>query len=84
MSTKLGKTTEATKALETVRTEASHYGYTAYELEARLHLGEVEVRSGKVSAGRAHLGQLRDDARNRGFLLVARKASVAMDEASQP
>ncbi len=81
-SAKSGKTTEATKALETVRTEASHYGYAAYELEARLHLGEIEVRSGRASAGRARLGQLRDDARNKGFLLLARKASVAMDDTS--
>jgi ATP/maltotriose-dependent transcriptional regulator MalT len=84
VSAKLGKTSEATKALETVRTEAIHYGYAAYQLEARLHLGEIEVRSGKVSAGRAHLGQLRDDARNKGFLLVARKASVAMNDPSGP
>jgi len=84
VSAKLGKTSEATKALEAVRTQASRYGYAAYELEARLHLGEIEVRSGKVNAGRAHLGQLRDDARNKGFLLVARKASAAMSDPSRP
>ncbi|MBZ5657761.1 MAG: tetratricopeptide repeat protein [Acidobacteriia bacterium] len=84
VSAKLGKTADATRALETVRSEASRYGYAAYELEARLHLGEVEVRSGKTSSGRAHLGQLRDDARNRGFLLVARKASVALNNPPRP
>jgi tetratricopeptide (TPR) repeat protein len=84
VSAKLGKTMEATRALEIVRTEASHYGYAAFELEARLHIGEIEVRSGKASAGRAHLGQLRNDARNKGFLLVARKASLAMNDQSQP
>lgn len=78
------KTTEATRALETVRTEASHYGYAAFELEARLHLGEGAVRSGKATAGRARLEQLRDDARNKGFLLIAGKASVAMNDPSRP
>jgi hypothetical protein len=51
VSARLLKTTEATRALETVRTEVSHYGYTTFELEARLHLGELEVRSGKASTG---------------------------------
>jgi serine/threonine protein kinase/tetratricopeptide (TPR) repeat protein len=84
VSAKLGKTMAASRALETVRTEASRFGYSAIELEARLHLGEVEVRSGKANTGRAHLGQLRDDARNKGFLLVARKASAAMNNPSRP
>jgi serine/threonine protein kinase/tetratricopeptide (TPR) repeat protein len=84
VSAKLGKTTDAIKVLENVRREASRYGYAAPELEARLHLGEVEVRSGKASAGRTHLSQLRDDARNKGFLLLAGKASVAMSAPSRP
>ena len=84
VSAKLGKTTDAIWTLENVRREASRYGYAAPELEARLHLGEVEVRSGKASPGRAHLSQLRDDARNKGFLLLARKASVAMNDPPQP
>jgi len=84
VSAKLGKTTDAIWTLENVRREATRYGYAAPELEARLHLGEVEVRSGKASPGRAHLSQLRDDARNKGFLLLARKASVAMNDPPQP
>jgi serine/threonine protein kinase/Tfp pilus assembly protein PilF len=84
VSAKVSKSTEATQALESVRNEASRYGYIAFELEARLHLGEIEVRSGKSSVGRAHLRQLRDEARNRGFLLVARKASVALNNLPQP
>lgn len=83
VSAKLGKTTEANRALENVRAEAGRYGYAAPEMEARLHLGEIEVSSGRASIGRAHLGHLRDDARNKGFLLLARKASVAMNEASR-
>jgi hypothetical protein len=63
---------------------ASHYGYAAFELDARLHLGEVEMRSGKASAGQARLRQLRDDARSKGFLLVASKASLAMNDPSRP
>jgi tetratricopeptide (TPR) repeat protein/DNA-binding winged helix-turn-helix (wHTH) protein/TolB-like protein/predicted Ser/Thr protein kinase len=83
VSARLGKTAEAIRSLETVRTEASHYGYTAPELEARLHLGEIEVRSGMAVVGRSHLDQLREDARTKGFLLVARKASLASNDPSR-
>lgn len=81
---RLGRTTEATSALETVRTEAGLYGYAGIGLEARLDLGEIEVRSGKASAGRAHLAQLRDDARKKEFFLLADKASVAMNIPPRP
>jgi tetratricopeptide (TPR) repeat protein len=72
-----GNVTEATKMLEGVRAEVSRRGYTGYELKARLRLGELEIRSGNTSSGRAHLEQLQSEAKQKGFLLIARKAATA-------
>jgi hypothetical protein len=72
---------EALRALETVRTEATHFGYTGYDLEARLRIGEIELRSGKTNAGRARLEEVSKDAQAKGFLLVVRKANAALAEA---
>jgi hypothetical protein len=71
------------RALESARPEASRYGYVGFELEARLRLGELELRSGKATAGRARLQQLQSDARNKGFLLIARKANAAPQPPTQ-
>jgi hypothetical protein len=48
-----------------------------YQYDARLALGELEIRSGKTSAGHARLAALEKESRHKGFLLVARKAAVA-------
>jgi hypothetical protein len=62
-----------------VRGDASRHGYAGFEFESRLNLGELELRSGKANAGRARLQQLQTDARNKGFLLIARKANAALN-----
>jgi serine/threonine protein kinase/tetratricopeptide (TPR) repeat protein/TolB-like protein len=69
---------EAFKILESVHSQASRYGYVGYELEARLRLGQLELKSGRQSAGRAHLTQLQSDALSRGFVLIARKAKQSL------
>jgi hypothetical protein len=66
--------------LENVRTQASHFGYAGYDFEARLRLGEIELRSSKTNGGRARLQQLSKDAKAKGFLLVAHKADTALAE----
>jgi DNA-binding winged helix-turn-helix (wHTH) protein/tetratricopeptide (TPR) repeat protein len=68
---------DASKRLETVRLEAARYGFATLGLEARLALGEIELHSGSVSAGRAHLSALEREARAGGFGLIARKAATA-------
>jgi serine/threonine protein kinase/Tfp pilus assembly protein PilF len=73
----LGKFVDAAKEVETVRAEASRYGFLSYDLESRLRLAQLELRSGKAPAGRARLQQLQSEARNKGFLLIARKANFA-------
>lgn len=73
-----GKFAEAKKALEAMYAEASHYHYGVYELESRLRLGEIEIRSGKAGAGRERLRQVQNDARRKGIGLIARAASSAL------
>ena len=76
VNTELGRVTEARQALERVRDETSRHGYTNYQLQSRLGLGELELRSGEVALGRARLRQLQKDAKNRGFLLLSRRAAA--------
>lgn len=73
----LGKHTEAGTSLEATLAEAKKYGFVGYQLQARLALGEIEMRSGKTTAGHVHLAALEKDATAKGFLLVARKAVAA-------
>jgi len=70
----LGENAEATKRLEAVLSEATKYGYLNYEYQARLALGEVDLKSGRTAAGRSRLATLNQDAIRTGFLLIARKA----------
>ena len=71
-----GHATEVKKRLDAVRAEATKYGFVGSELEARLTLGEIAMRSGGLSAGGASLAELEQDARARGFLLIAHKAGA--------
>jgi len=64
--------------LAATREKSNRYRYVGIELEARLRQAELEIQSGKASSGRAHLEQVQNDARSKGFLLMARKASSAL------
>jgi hypothetical protein len=72
-----GKGAEAVQRLDAVLAEARKHGYLIYEYQARLALGEAEMKSGKTTAGRTRLAALDQDATKTGFLLVARKAKKA-------
>jgi len=72
----VGDVGEAVKILEAVHSEATHFGYAAFDLESQLRLGELELRLGKVRAGREHLKQLQAEASGRGFALFSRKAAL--------
>jgi len=63
-----------------VRLDASRRGFVWWDLESRLHLGEIELRSGKLVAARTRLEQLQRDAHRKGFLLIARKAATALGQ----
>jgi hypothetical protein len=47
------------------------------ELDARLALAEIEMKTGQVTAGRAHLTAIEADAKAKGYNLIARKATTA-------
>lgn len=84
VDTARGKGTEASKALESVVTEAARYGYLGFEYEARLDLGDLDVQSGNRTAGRKRLQQLQEDARSKNFLLIARKSKATLNASTHP
>jgi tetratricopeptide (TPR) repeat protein len=67
----------AFKSLGATLAEATRYGFVPYQLETRLALGEIEMKSGHVTDARAHLIALEKEARAKGFGLVAGKAAAA-------
>ena len=69
-----GRPAEAAEKLRTTVAEATKYGFVGYEFEARLLIGEIEMKSGKTAAGRARLAALEKEAAAKEFLLIARKA----------
>lgn len=70
-----GDSAGALRALEGIRAEAMKYGYVPYDFEARLFMGEIEMKSGKTAAAKVRLAQLEKDSRDKGYRLVAEKAA---------
>jgi tetratricopeptide (TPR) repeat protein len=73
----LGQTRIARNDLLAILDWAQRAGFYGRQLEARLALGEIEVRSGDTVIGRARLEALEVEATARGYALIARKARVA-------
>jgi DNA-binding winged helix-turn-helix (wHTH) protein/tetratricopeptide (TPR) repeat protein len=67
----------ARKELATIITKSRDLGYVGIELDARLALAEIEMKSGQTTAGRAHLAAVEADAKAKGYNLIARKAAIA-------
>ena len=65
------------KELATIITKSRELGYLGVELDARLVLAEIEMKSGQTTVGRAHLAAIETDAKTRGYNLIARKAATA-------
>jgi eukaryotic-like serine/threonine-protein kinase len=78
----------AAKTLQSLLDEMSRKGLVALRLEARLALGEMEVKANNVKAAQAQLLRLKRDAQQQGFLLVAHRAvqvvNTLSDRASDP
>ena len=66
----------ALKELATIVAKSRQLGYQGIELHARLALAEIEMKTGQLAAGRAHLAALEADAKGKGYNLVARKAAA--------
>jgi eukaryotic-like serine/threonine-protein kinase len=67
------------KELATIITKSRELGYMGIELDARLALAEIEMKTGQTTAGRAHLSAIEADAKAKGYNLIARKATTARD-----
>ncbi len=67
---------EARRAVRPALQNAATMGCVRCQLEARLELGEIEIRAGNAERGRAQLRELADDAGGKGFLLIAEHAAT--------
>ncbi len=73
-----GNLPTAREILDEALSEATKANLLFFQYDARLALGELEIESGKVSAGRTRLTTLEKDAEGKGFLLIARKATTTL------
>jgi eukaryotic-like serine/threonine-protein kinase len=67
----------ARKELTAIIAKSRQMGYQGIELDARLALAEIEMKTGQRAAARAHLTAIETDAKAKGYNLVARKAAIA-------
>ncbi len=72
-----GEIAQALEDGESVIVEARKVGFFDLQLEARLALGEIEVGSGRTATGVPRLQELEKEATQKGFVLIAHKASAA-------
>jgi DNA-binding winged helix-turn-helix (wHTH) protein/tetratricopeptide (TPR) repeat protein len=72
-----GDSAKAAESLNRTISEATRLSYTVYAFEARLALGEIEIRTGHADAGRRRLAVLEKEAATAGFALMARKAAAS-------
>jgi hypothetical protein len=78
-----GRAAAAEQSLGSLLEQATAVGNVPLTLDARLALGEVELKAGKA-AGREQLSALEKDATARGFLLIAREARASLDRTGGP
>jgi len=71
-----GQGADALRGLQAVLTEATKFEYLGIEFEARLAMGEIEMRQ-NAETGRAQLRSLAKIAREKSFLRIARLAEAA-------
>jgi len=71
---------DAIRSLRSILVEAARQRNLSAEFQARLALGEIEIKSGDGVTGRADLAVLQKDAQANGFGLIAREAADAMSD----
>ena len=76
--TRPGSAQKALHGLQEVIAQAAQGGSVDYELQARLTLGQIELKHGNAVRGRRQLEQLEQDSRAKGFSLIANKAASAV------
>ena len=58
--------TDYSRLIEVANEGSRELGYAEVELNARLALAELEMKTGQTAAGRAHLTAIEADARAKG------------------
>ena len=74
VSGRSGNVTEGGTTVLASEQRAKQMGMVPYELQARLALAEMQIRTGKTAPAQAALESLRTDATRRNYKLIARKA----------
>ena len=77
VSAAAGKIDQAKSSLVDALGDATKKGYLGYQLEARLAMGEIEMKADNGGVGREHLRELARVAKSKNFGLIARDASAA-------
>jgi DNA-binding winged helix-turn-helix (wHTH) protein/tetratricopeptide (TPR) repeat protein/TolB-like protein len=67
---------DARRVMRPALEKAVAVGCLRCKLEARLELGEIEIGAGNAERGRAQLHELGDEARRKGFGLIAERATA--------
>jgi serine/threonine protein kinase/tetratricopeptide (TPR) repeat protein len=78
IATASGDLANARKILGEALAEATKANLLYFQYDARLALGELEMKSGNRAAARTRLTALEEDAKDKGFLLIARKAAAVL------
>lgn len=65
------------KELAAVIAKSRELGYMGIELDARLALAEIEMKTGQTAAARAHLTEIETDAKAKGYNLIAQRVATA-------
>src|SRR5260370_36393852 len=73
-----GRSAQAKTALQAALAKATKAGYAGFQLQARLALGQMEMRWGDSTAARQHLTALGKDATAKRVLLISRPTAEAM------
>jgi tetratricopeptide (TPR) repeat protein len=79
-----GDVDKARKQLMDVIAEATTIGYIYDQLEARLALGEINLKSNDNSETQRYLRVLEEEAHAKGYILIARKAAAALKSGVRP
>jgi tetratricopeptide (TPR) repeat protein len=78
IATASGHFANAQQILDAALAEATRANLLYFQYDTRLALGELEIKSGKLAAGRNRLTKLEKDAQGKGFLLIVRKAAKVL------
>jgi serine/threonine protein kinase/tetratricopeptide (TPR) repeat protein len=78
IATVSGDQATARKILDEALSEATKANLLYFQYDARLALGELEIKSGKVAAAHRRLTTLEKEAEGRGFLLIAHRSATAL------